>query len=213
MEHEETPIDLRSLSFRDSSGETTFADVLPEYKRQGCAFLVTGAVSATVGANALRKLAGGPDADRKRVVVLGDGRTDPERLLPDGVTVDDPDVRVVRSHTDPKTLRERIVDAVVYFDDATDGLEPGQLRLLYESFDEHYAAYDPSTARRLVRGTNAVVRGVHGMAFVRFCDDDTDPVDSLTSLFEGRVELRDDAVPEMRWHLPSHGLTSSWIRL
>ena len=232
---------LQRARFRGDCTAHEFQEVLKRFKQEGCNLLVTGAVSEDVTVRATRTLLGAPDADRKRVVALGDSRrrTVGERLPP-GVTADDPDVWVVdqcaKQRSVPQAarsadvnlpterddrdslgqLREEVVVAIDYFEEASDGLAPSELRLSVASLDRLAHESDPDALARFVRSVSAMVRGVRGMAHYHLArPDDDELVERLSPLFDARVELRKrDGLPtEQRWHVPQYEQTTEWVRL
>lgn len=232
---------LERASFRGDGSSSEFQEALRRLKREGCNLLVTGAVSEDVTVQATRTLLGAADADRKRIVALGDSRQGNVRdRLPQGVTDDDPGVWVIDqqarqrsvpqaaraagtdlpSATDDRDalerLREEIVVAIEYFDGLEGGLTPAELRLSVSSLGRLVHEHDASEVARFVRGVSAMVRGVRGMAHYHLPrPEDDEVVDRLAPLFDARIELRKrDGLPtEQRWHVPECGRTTDWIRL
>jgi hypothetical protein len=232
---------LQRARFRGDCSAHEFQEVLKRFKQEGCNLLVTGAVSEDVTVQATRTLLGAPDADRKRVVALGDSRRGNVReRLPPGVAPDDSDVWVIdqcaKQRSVPQAarsadvnlptesddcdalgqLREEVVVAIDYFEEASDGLAPSELRLSVASLDRLAHEFDPDAVARFVRSVSAMVRGVRGMAHYHLArPDDDEMVERLSPLFDARIELRKrDGLPtEQRWHVPQSEQTTEWVRL
>lgn len=208
---------------------------LNRLKEQGCTLLVTGAVPEEVRHRATQRLFGSPDADRKRILVVGNGAAvDARRYLPSGVTPESADVSLIdwgsrtrkavdacATATPPDTdalrwLRTTIIDAVVSYDaEAGDArLAPAELRLAFDSLDVLLESHDRHDVECLVRATTALIRGVNGLGHFHLASRDDDCIDALAPLFDARVELRrrQGKNPEQRWHVPSYGSTE-WMRL
>ncbi|MFC7080459.1 DUF7504 family protein [Halorussus caseinilyticus] len=232
---------LQRASFRGDCSTHDFQEVLKRFKNEGCNLLVTGAVSEDVTAKATQTLLGAPTADRKRVVALADSRDESVfELLPPGVDTDDPDVWVVDQHAHQRSvpkaaqsadfdlpgpgedrdvladLREEIVVAIDYFEEANGGLAPSQLRLSVSSLGRLAHEHGANEVSRFLRSVSAMVRGVHGMGHYHLPrPDDDEMVDRLSPLFDARIELqkRDGLPTEQRWHVPKYEQTTDWVRL
>lgn len=232
---------LQRASFRGDSSGQEFQEVLKQFKRDGCTLLVTGAVSEDVTVQATRTLLGAPDAERKRVIALADSRRENvDERLPSGVDVDDPDVWVIDQHADARSvpvaaqssdlelptptadenelrhLREEVIVAINYFDEAEAGLAPSELRLSVSSLGRLVHEHGTSEVTRFVRSVTAMIRGVRGMAHFHLPrQDDDEVVDQLSPLFDARIELRKrDGLPtEQRWHVPQYEQTTDWVHL
>ena len=219
----------------------TFRDSLAELKAGGCNLLVTGEVGADVTNAMSRRLLGSADHPRKRVVVLAD-RTlaDADRVLPEGVEVDDPDLEIVNhpvstrdgttvdsataaprpepqigDEAHPERLRYDVATTLVDLETAASGLDPAELRLSVVTLRLLLDRYGLDAVERLVRGVRAHVTGLSAMAHYHLpLSDDAEPVERMAPLFDARIELRAESGlgPEQRWHLPEQG-TSPWIRL
>lgn len=213
-----------------------FADVLDEFKRRGCNLLVTGAVPQSVTARAAGRLLGSADEERRRVVVLtGSTTRDVEELLPDGVGLGDPAVRLV-----DRRVGARAVDVAAVTtadpttpDDATaldelhlaveralrscdDGdPEPAFIRLCVASLAGPLDEFGVPSVRWFVDRTAAAVEGVRGMGHYHLpVPDEARVVGTLSPAFDARIELRrrSDLAAEHRWHVPGHEPTP-WVRL
>ena len=232
---------LQRARFRGDCSAHEFQEVLKRFKQEGCNLLVTGAVSEDVTVQATRTFLGAPDADRKRVVALDDSRQgNVVERLPPGVAPDDPDVWVIDQRAKQRSipqaarsadvnlptesddrdaleqLREEVVVAIDYFDEANEGLAPSELRLSVSSLDRLTHEFDPDAVARFVRSISAMIRGVRGMAHYHLArPDDDETVERLSSLFDARIELRKrDGLPtEQRWHVPQYEETTEWVRL
>ena len=103
--------------------EPAVADLLPRLKYAGCNLLVCGNVSDATTSRATRRLFGAPELDRKRVLVRTSGAPPVADLLPAGVTVDDPDVRVFEYRTDGVAAANSDASGVSGTSDASDSLD------------------------------------------------------------------------------------------
>jgi hypothetical protein len=212
---------------------------LAQRKRQGSTLLVTGAVDETISGIATRRLLGDPGRERKRVLAFSDASADyVDYCLPVDTPRDDPDVWVVTpdgTHRggpvpddgaklstggvgpeDVAGLQAELTQAVTRYDDASEGLAPAELRLGVISLAGFLEANDRSTVEQFLRTLGELVRGVDGMAHVHLPVPDADPlVDELSPLFDARIELRhrETFLPEQRWHVPEHGITTLWTEL
>ena len=230
---------LPEATFRSEESLRDIDSVLRRLKQRGCTLLVTGDVPVPVSGLATRRLLGDPDCDRKRVLAFTDATVEHvDHCLPSGVARDDPDVWVVdpdaerraipdratgvelpsrdAAQSDLSRLRQEIVQAVGFFDDATDGLDPAELRVGVAALDSLLAANGRPAAVRFLRAVVALVQGVGGMGHVRLpFPDDHDVVRGLSPLFDARIELRKrgQTPPEQRWHVPRHDLTTVWTGL
>jgi hypothetical protein len=232
---------LQRASFRGDRSTHEFQEVLKRFKHDGCNLLVTGVVSKDVTVQATRTLLGAPNAERKRVVALADSRRgNVTERLPTGVDSDDSDVWIIDQQTCQRSvpkaarggdvdfptagddrdslthLREEVIVAIDYFQNANEKLDPSELRLSVSSLGRLAHEHDSDTVAQFVRSVSAMVRGVRGMAHYHLArPDDTDIVDRLSPLFDARIELRKrDGLPtEQRWHVPKHEQTTDWVRL
>lgn len=227
------------LHYRGGNEPTDFHSILQHLKYHGCTLLVTGEVSRQISALATRRMLGHPDEKRKRILAFTD--TTPEYLdfcLPASVSRNQQDVWIVdptgeercipstavdielpsvtTDQSDLNRLRQELVQAIGFFDDTEDGLNRSELRVGISALDKLLADNDDPAVKRFIRSVNALVRGVNGMGHVRIpLPDDHPTVQELSPLFDARVELRkrDVLKPEQRWHLPRHGITTSWAEL
>ena len=224
---------------RGDDSSTEFDSVLRELKRDGCHLLVTGEVDRHVSGRATRRLLGNPHCDRKRVLAFTDATADDVgHCLPVDVDRSDPDVWVVDPNGSQRSvpadaadvelpvddadgselsrLRQELVQAVGFFDDVHSGLGPAELRVGVASVAHLLDANDRAAVERFLRAIGALVRGVDGMGHVRVSlPDDHPTVADLSPLFDARIELRkrEGLVPEQRWHVPSHDITSGRTKL
>ncbi|WP_227376904.1 DUF7504 family protein [Haladaptatus halobius] len=221
-----------------SDGVRDLDAALRELKRQGCALLITGEVPEHVTAKATKRLLGDPNCGRKRLLAFTDATSEHiDDCLPSGVKRNAPDVwiidpcgidRAIPSTADdielPKAdegselnrLRQELVQAVGYFDDVAEGLDPAELRVSIDSLEYMLEANDLSPTERFLRTVAALVRGVRGMGHVHLpLPDDSATVQELSPLFDARIELRkrDTLAAEQRWHVPRHDITTIWTKL
>jgi hypothetical protein len=135
-------------------------------------------------------------------------------MLPTGLDSNDETVATVTTSAPPSldSLVKAVTDAVVDRDAENGGLSPGQLRLLLEDLGPAVEAHAPDEVERFVRGVGAVVRGVRGMAFLRY--PGIDPPTGLVDAVDGCVELREVATgPQHRWTLPAFDRSTNWMSL
>jgi len=224
---------------RGEDSPSEFDAVLRQLKRDGCHLLVTGDVDGEVAGRATRRLLGDPNRERERVLAVTDATADHvDHCLPAGVRRTDPDVWVADPTGSQRSvpadaadvelpadcadrsalgrLRAELVQAVGFFDDVRNGLSPAELRVGVTSVTPLLDAHDRGTVGRFLRAVGAIVRGVDGMAHAHLSlPDDHPTVDDLSPLFDARIELRrrEGLVPEQRWHVPKHDITSDWTKL
>lgn len=231
--------DCRPL-FRDEEDVYVFRDHLESLRQHGSNLLVTGEVSQRVTNRASRTLFGDDMHDRKRVLALTDaGINTANEHFPAGVSYDDASVWLIDrgnrrrampqaaagvsetlppldGHNGLHELREEIVTAVGYYDDAAEGVAPAELRLCVDSLNYLVDEHDLLALKRFLRSIGAVTKGVRGMAHYHLpVPDDADMVAELSSLFDARIELRqrDGDRPDHRWHIPSLDMTTAWVDL
>ncbi|MFH5797910.1 hypothetical protein [Haladaptatus sp. CMAA 1911] len=231
--------DCRSL-FRDEEDVYVFRDHLESLRQHGSNLLVTGEVSQRVTNRASRTLFGDDIHDRKRVLALTDaGINTANEHFPVDVSPDDSSVWLIdrgnRRRSLPQAaasigetlppldgknglheLREEIVTATGYYDDATDGVAPAELRLCVDSLNYLVDEQDLLELKRFLRSICAIIKGVRGMAHYHFSvPDDDATVAELSSLFDARIELRqrNGDHPDHRWHVPSLDMTTAWVDL
>lgn len=227
------------LHYRGGVEADDFYSALQQLKYHGCTLLVTGEVSRHISGLATRRMLGHPDEKRKRILAFTDATSeyldfclpssvsrgqqdvwivDPtgeERTIP--VTATDIELPAVTSdQSDLNRLRQELVQAISFFDEAANGLGRSELRIGISALDKLLADNTGPAVKRFIRSVNALVRGVNGMGHARIpLPDDHPTVQELSPLFDARVELRkrDVLKPEQRWHLPRHGITTDWAEL
>ena len=218
------------LSFRGEA-PASFGDVLASLKQNGCNLLVTGAVADDVTARATRKLLGTPTEPRERVLALTDPAVEnpvtylPGSLYPhhDGVEIlDHRDVG--RSATGAERSdggTPRRLDAIGDELCATvtrrgRDAPPAKLRLGVVSLRPLLDRHRRDAFDRFVASVSAAVTDTNGMAHYHLRLPDDDPaVESLSPLFDARIELRqlDGMIPEQRWHIPEKNTETGWVTL
>ena len=182
---------------------------------------------------------GHPSETRKRILAFTDTTSEFfDFCLPHSVSRDDQDVWIVdpmraerstpatatdvelstatNNQSELRRLRQELVQAISFFNDTANGLEPSELRVGVSALDTLLAHNDEQAVKRFIRTVNALVRGVHGMGHVRFTVPDNHPtVQAFSPLFDARVELRKRGVlkPEQRWHLPRYRTVTTWTKL
>lgn len=218
------------LSFRGDAS-TSFEDVLASLKRNGCNLLVTGAVADDVTARATRKLLGTPTEPRERVLALTDPVVEnpvtylPGSLYPhhDGVEIlDHRDVgRSVGGAERSDGGTPKSLDAIGEELRATvlrrgRDTKPAQFRLGVVSLRPLLDRHDRDAFDQFVTTVSSAVTDTNGMAHYHLRLPDDDPaVDSLSPLFDARIELRqlDGMIPEQQWHVPEHDAETDWVTL
>lgn len=218
------------LSFRGETS-TSFGDVLAALKQQGCNLLVTGAVAEDVTARATRKLLGTPTEPRERVLALTDPVVEnpvtylPGSLYPhhDGVEIlDYRDVGRAASAVErsdggsPRTLDAITEELCATVAGRGRDTDPAQLRLGVMSLRPLLDRHDVDTVAQFADELTGTVLDTRGMAHYHLRLPDDDPVvDSLSPLFDARIELRqlDGMIPEQRWHVPAEDAETDWVTL
>lgn len=216
-----------------------FGEVLRRLKREGCNLLVTGEVPVEVSDAATRRLLGAPFEDRRRILAFTNAGV--ERVsgrLPGGCRPSDRDVTIIEQRdatrstvaeragdqgfpvtsvgTDLDDLQEAILAEIEGFADGADGLAPAELRMSVDSLRLLVDEHGVDAVGAFLEPVTASVTEVRGMAHYHMpMRDDAEPVSTLTSPFDARIELRqrDGFAPEQRWHLPGYGLTTEWVGL
>lgn len=114
---------------------------------------------------------------------------------------------------DPGALAAAIVDEI---DDLSTGeLEPGQLRVCFDSLLPLLGEYEEDEVFRVLNLVTTRVRQVNGMGHYHLpVDTDEHAVSLLEPQFDAVIELRaDDDGPEHRWELVEHEVDSGWLPL
>lgn len=213
---------------------TTFAQTLAEMKREGSNLLIVGEATPGAHATASARLVGDGSSPRRRLFVFTRG-ADVCANLPEDV---DPATTVVVSQATeggsatpmdlPAGMSEEVVEsdmlaplamrviaAIDEFEDETDGLEPAQLRLCFDSVTSLLRDHQSENVFRLLHLVTSRVRQVNGMGhFHLLLDRDSDYVRLLEPMFDAVIELRvDDDETQQRWHLRDREVTSDWVSL
>jgi len=212
----------------------TFAQALAELKREGSNLLLVGEATADAHAAASRRLLGDPGESRRRLFVFTRG-ADVCAGLPEDT--DPSSVRVISQRTTdgsakptdwPDGLDEivveadmlsplamEVIEAIEEFDEETDGLEPAQLRLCFDSITSLYRQHQSENVFRLLHLVTSRVRQVKGMGHFHLrLDKDSEYVRLLEPMFDAVIEMRVEGdAAQQRWHLRDQEVTSDWVDL
>ncbi|MFT4890215.1 MAG: hypothetical protein ACI9YT_001129 [Halobacteriales archaeon] len=215
--------------FGGTTDRTTFARTLSDLKREGSNVLLVGNDATDAHADVCRRLIGeDDDTPRYRLFVLArDGRgrtvvptdppgTEPVRVVrqPDAPTVEGD--HVLTATTDSELLSALGMDFLDVVDEVaaeSNGLEPAQLRVCFESVRPLVERHRSETAFRLLHVMTSRIREERGMGHfhLRRARDD-EHVRLLAPLFDAVVEVRtSNGTVEQRWHLREGDVTSDWI--
>jgi len=214
--------------FGGTPDRSAFARTLSDLKREGSNILLVGKESEGGHENVCRRLLGeDDDTPRHRLFVLtrdGDGCT----ATP--ATSDVGPVRVVRQAGAPTVEGDQVLTSTVDSEFVSalgldflevvdeivaesDGLEPAQLRVCFDSIRPLVERHRSETVFRLLHMMTARIREENGMGHFhlrRSRDDEI--VRLLDPLFDAVVEVRTtDGTVEQRWHLRDGDVTSDWI--
>ena len=231
--------DGRTL-FRDEDDVYAFRGHLEALRQSGSNLLVTGEVSQCVTNRASRTLFGDDIQDRKRVLALTDaGIATANEHFPNNITYDESSVWLIDrgnrrrampqaassfgdelppldGHNGLHELREEIVTAIGFYDDAVSGISSAELRLCVDSLNYLVDEHEIPALKRFLRSVGAVTKGVRGMAHYHLpMPDDAGLVAELSPLFDARIELRqhNGDNPDHRWHVPELDMTTAWVDL
>lgn len=217
--------------FGDTPDRTTFARTLSDLKREGSNILLVGTDPNDAHADVCRRLLGEDDeAPRYRLFVLtrdgGEGRravvptdppgTEPARVVrqPGAPTVEGENALTATADSDLlSALGMGFLDDVDEVAAESDGLEPAQLRVCFESVRPLLERHRSETVFRLLHVMTSRIREERGMGHfhLRRARDD-EYVTLLTPLFDAVVEVRTtNGTVEQRWHLREGDVTSDWI--
>lgn len=221
---------------RNPLDDPDFESFLRALKRHGCNLLVTGEAGEHVFAAMTRRLLGTPSEHRERLLALSDTTLDDAgSLLPDGLGVEDPGVRLhhyssttrnvatetpspapTQSRSDLVEFQDGICDAIQELDAEADGLAPAQLRVGVVTMCPLVSDYETEAVAEFARTVGSEVLQARGLA--HYClptADDSPIIAELQPEFDARIEVRkDNGHPPMhRWHVPDHDLTTSWVEI
>jgi hypothetical protein len=214
--------------FGGTPDRSAFARTLSDLKREGSNILLVGEGSEGAHEDVCRRLLGeDDDTPRYRLFVLtrdGSGCTATPAASDLGP------VRVVRQAGGPAVEGDHVLTSTVdsQFVSAlgldflevvdeivadSDGLEPAQLRVCFDSVRPLVERHRSETVFRLLHMMTARIREENGMGHFhlrRSRDDEI--VRLLDPLFDAVVEVRTtDGTVEQRWHLRDGDVTSDWI--
>lgn len=213
--------------------------MLRRLKREGCNLLVTGEVPVAVTDAATRRLLGAPFEERRRILAFTNAGVDRvASRLPGGCRPSDPDVRIIEQRDCTRStvadrsndagfpvtgvgpeladLEAAVREAISAFDGPGDGLSPSELRLSLDSVRLLVDDHGTDAVVGFLGTVTADVTEVGGMAHYHMpMPDDSPAVETLSSLFDARIELRqrDGFAPEQRWHVPAYGMVTEWVGL
>ncbi|WP_458206095.1 DUF7504 family protein [Haladaptatus sp. NG-SE-30] len=178
--------DCREL-LRDTGDVSAFQSHLGTLRQRGSNLLVTGEVSQGVANRASQTLFGDEAHDRKRVLALTDAGVDTaddhfqsgvgcdddsvwlidrgnrRRAVPQSATGADTELPPLDGQNGIRELREEIVTAIGFYDDAAGGVEPAAIRLGINSLNYLVDEHELVAVKRFLRSVGALMKGVHGM--------------------------------------------------
>lgn len=220
---------------------TAFDRTLQRLKQRGCCMLLVGSVAESVFSRASRQMLGDPSLRRYRLFVLTDadrsvvtrrlsGVDETDRARRTQILTTDATTRStsIRSNADANSIPTTVVDddseslidsidtTIQDFERRSGGLEPGSLRLCFDSLRPIVDSQDGERSLRFCNRLSASVRGSRGLGHVVLpLPRDSEPVERLTRCFDAVVELRSskDRGPQERWHFTRENLTTNWIAL
>lgn len=215
--------------FGGAPDSSTFARTLSDLKREGSNILLVGADSDVAHDSVCRRLLGtGDEETRDRLFVLTRDGTECV-----GVPAEVPEagtVRVVRQAGAPpiegadvptatvdseflSPLGLDFLDVVDEIEAESEGLEPAQLRVCFDSLRGLLERHRSETVFRLVHMMTARIREVNGMGHFHLpFERDSESVRLLNPLFDAVVEVRTaEGTVEQRWHLRDGEVTSDWL--
>lgn len=218
-----------------------FERELSALKRDGCAFLVAGAVTDPVVARSCRKAFGDDtEAPRQRLLVLTDrspadaaARLLPETSRASATTVIDhasfsrstaaatpPEqqrsVRTVTVDGDrPPDLGRTILAELESFTSSTDGITSGSVRVCLDSLPPLVNEFGREAAFRFLHLLVTYVRRLDGMTYVYLPKPRSSELLYLFEPpFDGVIELREkDGIAQQRWELRSMSAPMEWVDL
>jgi hypothetical protein len=207
---------------------TTFAQALDELKREGSNLLLVGEATAGAHKAASDRLLGDEGELRRRLFVFTSDN-DVCSGLP--ATETDAHTRVVAQQSaepgelpagvERSTVNDEMlsklaratIDAIDEFEEEAGDLEPGELRLCFDSITSLLRDHQAENVFRLLHLVTSRVRQVGGMGHFHLrLDRDSDHVRVLEPMFDAVVEIRvGDEGPQQRWHLRDREITSDWV--
>ena len=228
---------------RDSRPEPTPAEVirftraLQTLKREGCALLVVGEVSIDLHERFSVRMLGDVEQEvRRRLIVLTDGRYESiERRLPLSArgllsesaraVLYEPQRRAVattrRVAPCPPTaadgdlgeLGEVISRELDRLSVVSNGLEPAELRVCFDSLDALLASERPETVFQFIHLLAAMAESRAGICHVHLHEGiEHRYAAEFAPLFDATVELSEvGSEPRQRWHLREPPLSSAWL--
>lgn len=232
------------MSERDGhpdGGENEFGSRLQELKERGCAVLVTGEFASVAHPAICRQLLGATTKERRRILVLTDGRAGLDGRLPAGGRRADTELVLAsegRGTVAPATaagagdavgtsaavelgdarldqLGVAVVDAGRRLEERYGPFEPAELRVGLDSLSPLLDAHPEEAVFKFLVVLLQYVRSRDGLGHVHLpVDRDASVARLLAPLFDAVAEVRDDRNGgQHRWHLDDGGLTSRWLPL
>jgi len=217
---------------------TTLDEALSELKRRGSASLVVGSVPYESYVTVSRRMLGGSDRPRRRLLVVPETNRETAvgRLRGSGpldrahagviacngtarstaeAPTEDPRPPVRRVDGSLGDIGVAITDAIDRFEAASGGLSPAELRVGIDPLPDRLSGYDTPDAFAFLHAFTRQVRRADGMAHVRVPRGRDDvAVRTLGPLFDALLELRLDGPRlEQRWHIREHDIVSDWIAI
>lgn len=205
-----------------------FARTLSALKERGSNLLVVGTTYEQGHAAVCERLLGETDAERRRLLVRTDSQCgavpadDDARLR----TVErrtpgfgDPEGEAAVSQRVPRgaidDLQRAAIDGLNAFEEAADGLEPGELRLCVDSLRPLLIEHPEGRVRRFVEQVGNRVSTVDGMSHFHLPTQSNDRyVSLLTPVVDAVVEVRThQRKPQQRWHVFDGAVDSGWLSL
>lgn len=215
-----------------SKSDSAFAQALGDLKRRGSNLLLVGTPSPEPHAAACERLLGDDSVrSRQRLFVVTDGTYERTTACEGAV-----DERVITHATSTRSAAAATAgpttpagqrdatgpdlgDLAAAIDGEIDALEaelePGELRLCFDSLTPILEEHDRGEAVRFLHALGNRVRATQGMAHYHLpADRDVDAVRAVEPAFDAVIELRATCDgPEQRWHILEEDLDSGWLQL
>lgn len=215
-----------------NESDSAFARALGDLKRRGSNLLLVGTPAPDTHRTVCERLLGDESArSRQRLFVVTDGTyertaahegTVGERVVTHSASTRSaaaatagPTTTVSSSDVAERDLGDLAVEIGGEIDDLESGLEPGELRLCFDSVSPLLENHDRGEAVRFLRALGNRVRAAGGMAHYHLpADREVEAVQAIEPAFDAVVELRSTADgSEQRWHILEEDLDSGWLQL
>ena len=226
------------VSEPSAGGAASFAKALASLKRRGSNLLLVGPAYEAAHLPTSRRLMGGDDSPRERLLVLTDRDAARETRLPDGAepvrTVEHRSVtRSAAARPAPSpgplsisgpdgephdplvALGNEVADEIDAADERADGLAPSQLRLCFDSLVPIVEEHDRERVVAFLHAMTSDVDRVNGMAHYHLpVPADDEIVGFVEPLFDAVIELRvGTGGPQQRWTLTDGRGSTDWLPL